>query len=63
MYLPISLTIIPPRGFDVYKIWFCLAYHFDLLQIAEKQARVEVAQKRWSRQNLAYSILKATFSN
>ena len=44
-YLSISLTVIPPRGFHVYMIQFCLAYYLNLLQIAEKQTKVEVAQK------------------
>ena len=35
MYLSISLTIIPPRGLDVYMIDICLAYYLNLLQIAE----------------------------
>ena len=42
-YLSISLTIILPRGFDVYMIQFCLACCLNLLQIAEKQMKVEVA--------------------
>ena len=60
--MPSSRTIISPRGFDVYMIQFCLAYYLNLLQIVEKQTKSKVAQKRWSRQTLVYSILKTALT-
>ena len=33
--------MIPSCNFDVYMIQFCLAYYLNLLQIAEKQTKVE----------------------
>ena len=53
--MSISLTIIPPRSFNVYMIWFGVAYYLNLSQIAEKQTRVDSAYERWSRQNLVYT--------
>ena len=46
IYLSISLTVMPPRTFDVYMIQFFLAYYLSLPQIAEKQTKFETAQKR-----------------
>ena len=37
IYLSISLTIILPRGFDVYMIYFFLPYYLNLLEIVEKK--------------------------
>ena len=43
IYLSISLTIIPPRDFDVYMIYFCPAYFLNLPQLAEKETKVDAA--------------------
>ena len=45
IYLSISLTIIPPRDFDVYMIYFCLAYFLNLPQLAEKEQRLMLHRK------------------
>ena len=46
MHLSISITMMLPRGFNVYIIQFSLGYYLNLLQISEKQAKPEVAQKQ-----------------
>ena len=58
VYLSISLTVIPPRDFDIYMIWFCFTYYLNLLQIGEKQAKVEVALKKVVETKLSIQHMK-----
>ena len=46
IFLSISLTILPPRGFDAYMIQSCLANYLNLPQGAEKQTKIDAAQTR-----------------